>query len=109
MASSISKIDLAGLSGTAQSQQEAVDSVQSDLQRVISECDSLAAAWTGDAATLFQDAMSNFQEGANKVLSTLREMQEKMVSTHSNFSGTHENINVVARGTTSSMGGLQGL
>lgn len=109
MAQSISQIDLQGLIGTASGQQEAIDSVQSDLNNVVQECDSLASAWKGEAAMLFQDAMNNFQEGANKVLATLREMHEKMVSTHGMFSATNENIITQARSTSGSMGGLQGL
>ncbi|MFI9387390.1 WXG100 family type VII secretion target [Kutzneria sp. NPDC052558] len=104
----ISQIDLQGLMGTASGQQEAIDSVQSDLNNVVSECDSLASAWKGEAAMLFQDAMQNFQEGANKVLGTLREMHEKMVSTHGMFSATNDNINTVARNTGGAMG-LPGL
>lgn len=105
----ISQIDLQGLIGTASGQQEAIDSVSQDLNNVVQECDSLASAWKGEAASLFQDAMNNFQEGANKVLSSLREMHEKMVSTHGMFSATNDNINTVARATGGSMGGLQGL
>ena len=109
MANSISQIDLQGLVGTAAGQQEAIDSVQSDLNNVVSECEALASAWKGEAASYFQDAMNNFHEGANKVLATLREMHDKMVSTHGNFSATNDNIRTVARSTGSSMGGLNGL
>ena len=105
----ISKVELQGLVQTAQGQQQAIESAQSDLQSVVSECDALGSAWQGEAAMLFQDAMGNFQQGANQVLTSLREMHEKMISTHSQFSDTHNTIGSVARATSGSMTGLHGL
>ena len=105
----ISKIQLAGLAQTAQGQEQAIDNVAADLNRVVQECEALGSAFQGEAAKLFQDAMGVYQEGANKVLGSLREMHARMVSTHGMFSSTHEAIGAVAQGTCNSVGGLQGL
>ena len=68
----ISQVELQGLVQTASGQEQAIEGVQKDLSQIVNECDALASAWKGEAASLFQDAMNNFQEGANQVLSSLR-------------------------------------
>jgi WXG100 family type VII secretion target len=110
----ISQVELQGLVQTAQGQEQAIDGAQADLNQVVSHCQTLASAWTGEAASIYQSAMSNFNESASKVIAKLREMHELMVSTHGVFSNTNQNITATARQAGSNMDagygtGLSGL
>jgi WXG100 family type VII secretion target len=100
----VSKVTINDLKQTAQSQESAISGADSQLSNLRGHCDSLASAWTGEAARTYQEAMNTFQDGAHQVVAKLREMQQTMVQTANMFGNTNEAIISTAKSTTSHVG-----
>jgi WXG100 family type VII secretion target len=111
--SNISAVDLQGLLQTAQGQEEALSSAKSQLQNVVTQSESLASSWTGEAAQTFQGALNSFNENGQAVLNALQAMHNAMMNTHSVFtqanSTTIDSAGQAAKFTSAAPAALSGL
>lgn len=64
--------------------------IYSQVTGLQSEIDGLMASWTGQAASQFSNAMQNFYDDCNTVLTSLQDLAQAVASSAQNYESAHQ-------------------
>lgn len=109
MATPNTSVDVSGMVLAQQDFQNALDQVNTALTDMTEEQSTLAANWTGEAASSFGQALSTWLEDLQVVQQQLAGMCEKLSSHTGVYTNTHEQSTQMASAFKQGLSGLQGL
>lgn len=109
MATPNTAVDVQGMIGAQQDFQNALDQVNTAYGDMSEEQGTLAANWTGEAASTFGTALTAYLDDLGVVRSQLAAMCEKLSSHTGVYTNTHEQSNEMAGAFKGGLAGLQGL
>lgn len=106
MSGSLTSVDVQGMTTAQGNFQNALDACNTAYSEMTEQQSTLAANWTGEAASSFGQALSQFLED----LSTVRTQLSTMLETLSTNTGVYTNTNATSTDLASSFSsGLAGL
>ena len=109
MATPQTNVDVAGMALAQVDFQNALDQVNTTLTDMSEEQSTLAANWTGEAASSFGQALQTWLEDLQVVQQQLAGMCEKLSSHTGVYTNTHEQSSEMAAAFMQGLPGLQGL
>jgi WXG100 family type VII secretion target len=102
-------VDVQGMISAQQDFQNALDQVNTAFQDMSEEQSTLAANWTGEAASTFGKALATYLDDLANVQKQLAGMCEKLSSHTGVYTNTHEQSSEMASAFMQGLPGLQGL
>lgn len=102
-------VDVQGMISAQQDFQNALDQVNTALSDMTEEQATLAANWTGEAASTFGKALGTYLDDLSAVQKQLAGMCEKLSSHTGVYTNTHEQSHEMAAAFMQGLPGLQGL
>jgi WXG100 family type VII secretion target len=109
MATPQTNVDVQGMTLAQADFQNALDQVNTTLTDMSEEQSTLAANWTGEAASSFGQALQTWLDDLQAVQQELAGMCEKLSSHTGVYTNTHEQSKEVAQAFKQGLPGLQGL
>jgi WXG100 family type VII secretion target len=83
-------VDVQAMVSAASEMEDKHGSIRSQVTGLQSEIDGLMASWTGQAAGQFNNAMQNFYEDCNTVLTSLQHLAQAVDSSAQNYERAHQ-------------------
>ena len=106
----LTSVELQGMTAAQSTFQSALDEATSSYSQMDGQIEGLQASWTGDAASVYTQAMQQWLEDFNTVNQALRTMLEKLSANTNVYANTHENTQQVASQVAQAIGsGASGL
>jgi WXG100 family type VII secretion target len=92
----LTSVELQGMTAAQATFQTALDDASSSYSQMDGQIEGLQASWSGDAATVYTQAMQQWLEDFNTVNQALRTMLEKLSANTNVYANTHENTQQIA-------------
>ncbi|MFF2141676.1 WXG100 family type VII secretion target [Kitasatospora sp. NPDC058190] len=111
MAQQLSQVELAGMTAAQGTFQHAVDEATTSYANVEGQVEALAASWTGQAASIYTQAMQQWLADFQKLNQALTTMLETLAANTHVYANTHQDTEQVAHQVAqqvASGGGLVG-
>ncbi|SEL31047.1 WXG100 family type VII secretion target [Streptacidiphilus jiangxiensis] len=112
--SKLTAVELQGMTTAQGTFQTALDDTTRSYAQVEGQIEALQASWTGEAATIFNQAMTQWLEDFRSVNNALSTMLEKLAQNTNVYANTHADTEQVAQQVAQTIGsgnygGLPGL
>ncbi|WP_328473516.1 WXG100 family type VII secretion target [Streptomyces sp. NBC_00448] len=108
----LTSVELQGMTAAQGTFQTALDDGATSYAQMAGQIDGLRGSWTGDASTIYGNAMQAWLDDFNKVNQALRTMLEKLQQNTQVYANTHEETqqtaNTVAQNIASGVTSLPG-
>ncbi|MER8184560.1 WXG100 family type VII secretion target [Kitasatospora sp. NPDC094015] len=109
MAQQLSQVELAGMTAAQGTFQHAVDSATNAYANVEGQVEALAASWTGEAATIYHQAMQQWLADFRNLNQALTTMLETLAANTHVYADTHQNTSDVAHQVSQQISAGSGL
>jgi WXG100 family type VII secretion target len=96
-------VDIQGMVAAQSAFQSAVDDTSRTRTQMESQITSLVASWSGDAATAYLGAMTEWMSEYDRVCQALKSMLDTLSSNTGLYAGVHENTQSQAAAVAKSM------
>ncbi|MBY8888873.1 WXG100 family type VII secretion target [Streptomyces sp. PTM05] len=100
----LTSVELQGMTAAQQTFQSALDEATSSYAQMDGQVEGLQSNWTGEAATIYHNAMQEWLADFDKVNQALRTMLEKLAQNTNVYANTHENTQQQAQQVAQQMG-----
>ncbi|MDI5963752.1 WXG100 family type VII secretion target [Streptomyces sp. SL13] len=100
----LTSVELQGMTAAQSTFQTALDEATNSYSQMDGQIEGLRASWTGEAATIYGNAMQEWLQDFTKVNSALRTMLEKLSANTNVYANTHENTQQVANQVAQQIG-----
>lgn len=104
----LTAVGLDGMRAAVGNFSTAVSSADKEASNVDSVGADLQGSWKGDAATIYQGALTEWQTHWQACRRALTEMQQTLEQTNTMYGNTHQETQSTASQTQSAMGALPG-
>jgi WXG100 family type VII secretion target len=102
-------VDIQGMTAAQSSFQNALDQCNTAYSNMTEQQSTLASNWTGEAASSFGQALSQYLEDLNTVRSQLSSMLETLSSNTGVYANTSEGSSQLANAFATGLPGLTGI
>ncbi|MBC3841044.1 WXG100 family type VII secretion target [Streptacidiphilus sp. 4-A2] len=100
----LTSVELQGMTAAQGTFQTALDDASSSYSQVEGQIEALQASWSGEAATVYSQAMTQWLEDFRTVNQALATMLEKLSQNTNVYANTHADTEQVARQVAQTIG-----
>jgi WXG100 family type VII secretion target len=109
MSGGTTSVDIAGMTSAQGNFQNALDACNTAYTNMTEQQSTLAASWTGEAASSFGQALSQYLDDLSTVRTQLSTMLETLSANTGVYSNTDEQSSSMASAFSSGLPGLSGI